>query len=239
MPYFVHDGQLIYFCHVPKTGGSSIERWLESCYGEIEFLDDDWTNRWKRGGWLRDRIGSSRQHMTWDKAQDHLPRLPDHVFAVVRAPRTRLESEYRFQLRHRRKRRAVAGLGFSRWLRVMYAAHRFYPGVLDNHVRPQVSFIPDDAKVFRFEDGLDCVVEWVARIAPSSGGTVPLPGPDPKSSREAIPRLAEDDALIAELYAEDFARFGYDASAKGPFSIGIRNRLLGALVAFAFRIGRF
>ncbi|NNV47252.1 MULTISPECIES: sulfotransferase family 2 domain-containing protein [unclassified Roseobacter] len=230
---------LLYFCHIPKTGGRNIERWMNDAFGNIGFIDADWTDRWKRGGWISDRLGTSRQHMDWATACGQLDRTPDQVFAVVRDPVTRLQSEYRFQSRHRRKRRALARIGFTRWCRVMFVASRIYPSVFDNHFRCQSDFVPPEAKVFYFEDGLDAVTVWLASLAPKDLPAVVLQGPETYAHVGDFDTSEEDLALIRSWFARDYESFGYKREpGSGVARIPLRDRMLGLIVALAFRMGR-
>lgn len=239
MPYVTTETQLIYFSHIPKTGGSSIEDWMESAFDGIQMLDRDWTRGWKRGGWSSGRPPHSPQHTIWEIAEPHLPRPADHVFAVVRHPVTRLESEFRFQSHHLRKRQRITRLGFSRWLRIMFCASRIVPSFLDNHFRLQSDFVPEHARMFHFEDGLDRVTDWLSETFPDQEASIPLPGPQSKRTRQDLGASDADLALIADWFTRDFDRFGYLAPPRGTYRIGAQDRWLGVLVAALYRIGRF
>jgi hypothetical protein len=52
MPYVTAAGKLIYFAHVPKAGGSSVENYLAARFGPLAMLDRNWTRyRFDEGGW--------------------------------------------------------------------------------------------------------------------------------------------------------------------------------------------
>jgi hypothetical protein len=73
-----------------------------------------------------------------------------------------------------------------------------------------------DARIFRLEDGLDGIVAYLdglagntdgpRQIAPKNVGTWRGNDTDPVLTDKVL-------ALVAQVYAEDFARFGYDAPA--------------------------
>lgn len=239
MPYSSNGETVIYFCHVPKTGGRSIERWMQEYFGNLSMMDPDWTDYWKRGGWRKRGIGTSRQHMDWATAVTQLDCQPDYVFAIVREPVSRLKSEYRFQSRHRRKRRALAAMGFSRWCRIMFVASRIYPSVFDNHFRAQSDIVPEHANLFSFEAGLEAVTCWLSDVSPSGQERPELRGPEQHDGSTKIAVTPADAVLIEHWYKDDYARFDFPRSANGPMgSIALRDRLLGLLVAIAFRLGR-
>lgn len=239
MPYSKIGDKTVYFCHVPKTGGRSVELWMEQNLGNLFFMEAGWTDMWKQGGWRRRGLGTSRQHMDWATAEAELDHVPDHVFAIIREPMDRLVSEFRFQSRHRRKRRALTRLGFDRWCRIMFVASRLYPLVFDNHFRNQCDLVPARAKVFRFEDGLEAVTAWLTEISPGLQPGHDLRGPEQHGPKRQLEITPEDKNFVEYWYAQDYDRFGFSRSnAVDKPRIPIRDWLMGALVALAFRIGR-
>ena len=158
MPSLVLSDRLIWFAHCPKAGGTSVERaMVEPWGGAVGHLHWGWDLWWTRGGWRVADPPNSPQHFVWADALAALPRAPAVVFALVGDPAARMASEHAFQRRHRRGTgagRALAQLPFSLWLRLMLAVARLNPHAFDNHLRPQVDFIPDSAAVFRLEEGL-------------------------------------------------------------------------------------
>ena len=173
--------------------------------------------RARRGGWRVADPPNSPQHLVWADACTRLDRVPDAVFAVVRDPAARMASEHRWQRRGRRGTRlgrAVARLPFSFWLRVMLAMARRNPFAYDNHLRPQADFVPEEARVFRLEDGLAPVANWLVEAA----GAAPLSEPVPHAlaSGGAPEIAAEDRALIEAAFRADYMRFGYARHHVGP-----------------------
>jgi len=212
MPSLTLPGRLIWFAHVPKAGGTSVERVMVGTWGPaVGHLHWGWDLWWKQGGWRRAGPACSPQHLTWDDAQGVLPRAPDAVFAVVRDPLARMLSEYRYQ-RHARRGtplgRALAHLPFSLWLGIVLRIAARNPYAFDNHLRPQSDFVPGGARVFRLEEGLGPALDWLTAAA----GAVPVaavpreltgrPGPEIRLS-------SGDIRLIVRTFAGDYARFGY------------------------------
>lgn len=211
MPSLTLDDRLIWFAHCPKAGGTSVEQFMVARWGDaVGHLHWGWDLWWRRGGWRVADPPNSPQHLIWNDAQKQLPRPPDAVFAVVRDPVARLSSEYRWQRRARRGTKLgklLAYLPFSLWLRVMLATARRYPHAFDNHLRPQSDFVPERAKVFRLEEGLEGLTHWLVETVGEEAAGTTVPHAIPSGVGDTV--SARDQALIAQAFATDYARFGY------------------------------
>lgn len=230
MPFFQRDDKLLFFVHVPKAGGSSIEDYLIRRFGNIFLYAGGPRERAGKGGALMVPV----THLcAWD-LEELLPRRIDLVFAVVRNPLDRILSEYRWQKGASRASR----LSFSSWLRVMIEAARKDPRAYDNHIRPISDLVPQTADAFHLEDGL---TRMVARIDDATGTCAP----DIKIGRlkdragtsDPIQLSRQDVELIADYYAEDYERFGYalpDANAyEDDILSGVRTLAAGAIARMA------
>lgn len=226
MPSLTLPGRLIWFAHCPKAGGTSVEQVMVAQWGAaVRHLHWGWQRWWHRGGWRLADPPNSPQHLVWRDAQHLLPDPPDLVFALVRDPVARMESEYRWQRHHRqgtRLGRALSWLPFDLWLRLMLAMARRNPHVFDNHFRAQSEFIPPGAQVFHLEEGLQVVVDWLAEVTGAPLSQHPLPHAiatrGAGRARLASPASA---GRIAQVYGEDYTRFGYhrpapEALDRGP-----------------------
>lgn len=203
------DGRLIYFAHVPKAGGSSVEDHLEARFGPLSMIDRNWERVWHNGLWRESSITGSPQHLTASDAARLLPARIDWTFAMVRDPVARLVSEYRFQARMNRGRRRLTGAGFSTWLRISLSGARWAPMIFDNHLRPQTEIVPEGAEVFRLEDGFAPLLTRLdALFGPPPPGTKMGRALESRNHAQVVPS-AQDLTLIARVYAADYARFGY------------------------------
>jgi hypothetical protein len=234
MPLFQVRDQTLYFAHVPRTGGSNLENYLAARFGSASMLDRDWMSAWAGGGWRRDSLLTSPQHMTAVDAARVLPVTGVPSFAVVRDPAARIVSEFRFQARRGFRRRRLTELGFSTWLRLMLAAAHRDPRIFDNHLRPQTEIVPQTAVVFRLEGGLDPVIAWIDAIAEETAPELVIGNDEPASFRGTVAPSRDDLRLIARFYASDYKRFGYlppDLASAAPDRLAPARGALGAALA--------
>ena len=178
----------------------------------VEFLHWGWDLWWKQGGWRKAEHPNSPQHLIWADAQPLLPKAPDAVFAVVRDPVERLASEYRWQRKGRRGTklgRLVSRLPFPIWLRSMLEVSRLNPYAYDNHLRPQDHFVAPSAVIFRLEDGLAPVMNW---LSSETGATFPETPPHQLAGQGSPIDICDDDRRrIRAVYGVDYDRFSYVA----------------------------
>ena len=197
MPIVEVKDQSILFLHVPKTGGSSIERHLQTL-GDLRFKGE---NHRTLG------LPCSPQHLHAEAIQKFMPDMSfDWAFMVVRHPVERIVSQYKYQTRKGpwlRKR-----WSFSVWLRYVLARRKLNPYYRDNHFRPQFEFEGFSAEVFRFEDGLDHCVESV-NLKLGLSAPNKLVWEKRSQVSNAVVLSAADIELIKNVYRKDFVRYGY------------------------------
>lgn len=198
MPIFRINGKNILFMHVPKAGGTSIERWL-STYSEINF------------------------HLPRKSPQ--FPCVPQHFhaevirtlfsdaffdyrFLIVRNPYQRLLSEYNYRMGHRRRReRILPPPGFARWLRRVLRQYRADPYVFSNHIRPQTDFMMAGAEFFRLESDLPELRERLSALC-AIADTEEIPRTN-RSVRREDTISASAAEMLYDFYRQDFETFGY------------------------------
>ncbi|MEO1222940.1 MAG: sulfotransferase family 2 domain-containing protein [Pseudomonadota bacterium] len=221
MPFFRVASKLVYFAHVPKCAGSAIENYVGARFGTVAFLDRFYLSQPMAARWSK----SSPQHIDAASLQRLIPlNLFDAMFAVVRHPATRLVSVYRFQ--RDIERSIPSHQAFPDWLHGLAEKRQANPFVYDNHIRPMSDLVPDNAKVFRLEDGLDSVVAWLDDLAGTVDGprAVPIVNKSSAAQEGRAVRPSDDDLrLIAEIFAVDFVRFGYGGLASPPPSDDARS----------------
>jgi sulfotransferase famil protein len=204
----------IYFAHVPKCAGSAMEDYLSERFGPLAFINREHYKEPRN--WSK----TSPQHI----AADDLGRLfPQDFFiarfALVRHPLSRLRSVFRFQQDW--ENRIPPETPFADWLKDLPDARFRRSYALDNHMRPMTELVPEDARIFRIEDGVEGVIDWLDELAGGCDGPRTMPVTNTyaglmqitgKAGRETVITEEHRD-LVARLYAGDFARFGYDPAS--------------------------
>jgi len=226
MPLIVANGRRIFFAHVPKTGGSSVEEYLVRRFGGPLSMRDV-THR--AGDRKRGLIALST-HFTARDLDDVLPHDTDHCFAVVRDPLTRMQSQYRFQAGISKTR----AFSFSTWLRIMFAACEIDPRVYQNHIRPQGELVREGSAVFRLEDHFSDMIPWLDEVTNTSAPDLEVRHLL-KREREPIEMSREDVALIAGFYRSDYERFGYTRPDPSEYSPDRRAALRWPVALIAAR----
>lgn len=205
MPLAHCNSRAIFFAHVPKTGGSSVEDYLIRRFGALSLID-----RNKRRGVRGTGLIVPATHLAAIDLAELLPLDLAWSFAVVREPLARLMSEYRYQSGVSRMSR----LGFSTWARTMLHAARAEPRVYENHIRPQADLVPEGAEIFRLEDGFEALVARLDEVTGTSAPELSVGHLNPRP-KEEIRLSREDAALVGAFYAADYARFGYPPPEAG------------------------
>jgi Sulfotransferase family len=215
MPITRIGDRIVYFAHAPKCGGSSVEAYLTSRFGPLAFRDGQFNKLKGRETppWNR----SSPQHIPVEWL-DRLfpPGFFDASFALVRDPAARLLSAYLYQRDNQLQ--VSASMPFGRWLRRLEPVLAQHPFRWDNHFQPMHRLIPADAVVFRLENGMAPVVDWLDGIAGNTDGPRDIAVLKKRSDYKTRRTVAAPDvvmtrahlALIARIYAGDYDRFGYE-----------------------------
>ena len=228
LPLVLTKRKAIFFAHVPKTGGSSVEDYLTRRFGPLAMVD-----RHKRRGVRGTGLITAVTHLSARDLEEMIPPGIDLCFALVRDPLSRVLSEYRWQTSASRMSR----FPFAVWLRIALSAARREPRVYDNHIRPQSDLVPKSAEVFRLEDGFDAMI---ARLDAVTGTTTPeievahLLRRDGVQAPVTVTRA--DAELVGDFYAADYRRFGYDRPDPSEYNevgIGLADWLVAVPLAKA------
>jgi hypothetical protein len=198
VPYIEHDGKRILFVHIPKTGGTSVESWMSSIsplrlYNPIPTPGLRLTPQHLRMTDIEAMFGA-----------DYF----DFVFAIVRDPYKRIESE--FKMRTERSADVITQKGrFNTWLDRVQNMAKTDPFFLDGHLIPQWEYVTENCAIYRFEDGIESIMKDVAE---KTG--LPLPDETPhhlSSSNFNVEINWTSNSIIAvnQKYRADFENFDY------------------------------
>lgn len=230
MPVFLHDGGVHVFHHIPKAAGTTVETWLQARFGVIGLYDPRHRDRPAFQRWSR----TSPQHLLFEDFERLFPSaLIASSFAVCRHPVERAISAYRNALTRGYLPR---GPSLEDWLRHVLSNQDRYPYAFDNHLRPQKQFVGEDTIVFRLEDGMDAVFDWlenkfgdpatpIERVSANRAWTE-------QSDMQRVRLPPSSLRWMRDVYAADFERFGYDLDPdaeyfylRAPRDVGLRGWL--------------
>jgi hypothetical protein len=207
MPVFRKDGKNVLFIHIPKTGGSTIERVFANSGYHTLYRDP------KTGHGSVNRLRKcSPQHLHAQMLEQifNLTEF-DAIFMITRDPIARFRSEY--GMRNPQGLREHTEADVERWADGVFRQYAGNSYVLDNHLRPQKDFYIDGCRVYRLEDGLGHIVRDVnARFDLALEGDIPkiMDRHTASGFSSSDIKVSPDlERRIKAFYYEDFNRFGY------------------------------
>lgn len=214
MPLVLISGGLVHFAHVPRCGGSAVEAYLRARFGPLAFLDGGHRKVPLAEHWSK----TSPQHIETAALERMIPSSwIVHRFAVVRHPEDRIKSVFCFQ--RDIKQTIPVEIGFAEWVATLQAQRDADPHYLDNHTRPACDLVPNDAIVFKLEDGLERVVAWLDLVEGEIRKPREICRVNDYSRRMArlgrkpgkLDEIRQDTKnKISDFYQEDFQRFLYE-----------------------------
>ncbi|MEZ5676399.1 Sulfotransferase family protein [Thalassovita litoralis] len=211
MPIIRWNTKLIYFAHIPKCGGASVEAYLQTVTrGGLGFLDNSYLLRDSDARWGK----TSPQHVD-GATVGHIfgTGFFDAQFAVCRDPVSRFQSAFRFQ--RQVERTLPPDLDVDTFIDGLSAGDIQKNGFLDNHFLPQSAFlIPEKpCHIFKIENGLGRAKQFIDDLLFGNALNQPMPhrnrGVD---GGQGIEISEGAKRKLYALYAQDYDLLGY---AKG------------------------
>lgn len=211
MPVFIKNDKTALFIHIPKAGGSSLEK---------NMVDLGWREILSIRGVPADRlkfIKASPQHFHAE-FMEKLFNFEEFssIVAITRDPFNRLKSEYYWHFRNFDTRPDP-----EVWIKEIFSRAREEPNINDNHIRPQVDFLPRECslELFKLED--DGVQKAQIALCGGYDENPEMPAPQPqdlkpdhekasKYTPEVEAAFASQRSIIVDFYAADYDRLGYD-----------------------------
>lgn len=197
------------FIHIPKTGGTAIERYFKAV-GLASFYDPDSYRQ------IRSSLKIPLTHMDYGLC-DRLFRLEIiYSFTIVRHPVHRMVSEYKWVVQKSALPERVKKYSFSEFLEFAFEMYRQDEDFLSGHLKPQRLFVGEKlSRIFKYETGLNAIVAEVFKEAGLMlDGKIDVPMINSSARLEVKITDADIDA-IQKMYADDFALFGYSPEHKG------------------------
>lgn len=199
MSLFRHNDRIVYFCHIPKTGGTSINDAILAA-GVKRCLH--------YGSRFDGFSKSTLQHIHADIHKCIVPEsFYDDSFAIIRHPFARLVSEYFY-----RRKRGYAKRKFNYWVNAALDKYETNPYIFDNHLRPQTEFLTKSMKVYKLEDGLQAPLQAISK---SLG--IQLPKQDwhtnKTKQRNPVVWTTETKKRAFDFFKVDFKTGNYDIDA--------------------------
>lgn len=161
----------IFFAHIPKTGGSSIEKYFQLIGAKVQFFDEfNHLNALMKC--------SPVNHLDYELIEQifYLKKFY-FSFAITRNPFARLASEFRFR-KGRNCNWSQDVIHYSNiepWtldIMASYAKNKYF---FSNHIRPQSDFIgPNITKIYKLESGLPTIINDMSSHLSSFNCRLPL-----------------------------------------------------------------
>lgn len=213
MPFNLHSN--LFFIHIPKTGGSSIERCLS-----LDQLKGGYKFKYTKNN-KTIQCKSSPQHLTLDILEDAIENFQSFKhFTVVRNPYDRLVSEYHFSYDCRVDNKIMCNLklnnilDFNNFIRYIFneLTEDQRQILFDNHFVPQVHYTTGNTKVkvFKLEE-INMLEEWLQIQTKNNNLKIPH---DMRSRcrKPFCDYFTDKDVLelVNNYYKQDFKKFKYD-----------------------------
>lgn len=215
MPIFRTTNKDILFIHIPKAGGTSVEKFFYANQFAVLFIDHA-GNKAQYMNSLNNLTKCSPQHMHGDLLKSYFDLSKfSSIFTMVRHPVEKIVSEYNYRMKIA-KIEKKKNIEINTWINEAIQACSSNPYIYDNHLRPQWHFLLDNCKVFKLEDGMHskwvesvekyCNVKFsIRKVKVFFSGGLPT-----KDIGSKLNNLTFD--LIYKFYEKDFEIFKYQKS---------------------------
>lgn len=207
MTVFRKDEQAVYFAHIPKTGGTTVERVFVSNEWEMAFFDGG------KGKSYLNLLQNSPQHMD-RKQYESIFKMSqfDFSFTCVRHPLARFKSEMVMRMRNRVKiNNEKKNTEFAFKLIDDYIADA---NVFDGHLKPQVDYISRGMRVFKLEDGMSELIEQLNdnyKLSLAYDGVHYMSGKKLAGIKSSDIKISNSVIkAVQDLYREDYIMFSYE-----------------------------
>lgn len=196
MPLLKQNSRKLFMSHIPKTGGESILNLLKNNNVNISLQSGyikpcSYQHRHKDDPFLKEVLDNEKV---------------DFSFCVIRTPLDRIKSEYRFVRSNpyiNRGNTTINSEDFHNFVVEMFKEYEKNNYVADNHIRPQIDFIHEGMKVYRFGEW-DAVIKDLSDYLNLKNTKLPHSN---LFSRKEWSVKDETIELIKNFYVEDYKLF--------------------------------
>lgn len=203
---FFKDDTSVLFLHVPKTGGSTIEKLFTKSGWKMQLRQTNKTHPR-----LFPMLRVSPQHLHAELLQQLVvTERCDFAFMITREPLSRFRSEY--AMRHDLDDEALTPERADKWANRMLKRYENDPYVLDNHLRPQHEFRVPGTTVYRLEDGMESIVADLRSRGLDLGEEIPhrLNSTQRRGRNSSEVRFSDRMvSRVQDFYGKDYEEFGY------------------------------
>jgi len=209
MPIIKVNGVLLYFSHIPKCGGSSIENFLAQFSDSIVFLDRKFLthkNTWNTSS-PQHIDGLSLNRLFKDK------NFFDFYFAIVRDPISRFKSAFMFQKHIENK--IPKDISINEHISLIKNEKISLFGYCDNHFLPMVHFFMPNTeyRIFKIEEGLENFKKWfeVNIYKKRINFEILRENPSPKEIKQIEDYNLNEESInnLKTIYKKDYEEFKY------------------------------
>lgn len=138
MPFYTKNNKTIFFSHIPKTGGSSVDLLFQQAKYNKTFYGGD------------KKISFQHRHsLDEDLINEKNNYNIIYEFTVFRNPLERLLSEFFMRSHNHLNKTSEDFHNFTIDILNTYELDKF---INDNHIRPQVEFISENMDIFKFNE---------------------------------------------------------------------------------------
>ncbi len=212
MPIIKIKEKIVYFAHIPKCAGQSIENYFRAIGLPLAFLDEFHISKPSNPPWNK----TSPQHITGDALARLFPKnFFDIHFTVVRHPYERLTSAFRFQKYVEKKIKQEESINSFVKNTLRSAAKK--GNTFDNHFLPQLDFLMPGQTIsfFKIEHGVARVKQFIDEIALTRSRGIDIGHSNkrtyPESDVDDISSLDMDSLeIVRGVYEQDFIKFTYN-----------------------------
>ena len=191
---FTINGKKILFIHIPKTGGTSIEKFFLETMGENMFCDNKY-----RGSYLwGHKDNKFFQHLTMGEIFSEYKLLDiskiDFIFTISREPISRFKSYYKWYIGNDKK----------------HILDHLKTKSNDSHVRPQTDYIKhfrEKVKIYKYESGLQNIINDVLKLNNIKSKIKLSHTLNYKKKKTSFSK--EEIKKIKDFYKDDFVNFTY------------------------------